>query len=38
MTNVVEMRLDEGAKLRGEPNTGGGQIITIEEQERHKHY
>jgi hypothetical protein len=38
MTNVVEMRLDEGAKPRGEPNTGGGQIITVEEQERHKHY
>jgi hypothetical protein len=38
MTNVVEMRLDEGAKLRGEPDTGGGHIITIEEQERHKHH
>jgi hypothetical protein len=38
MTNVIEMRLYEGVKLRGEPDTGGGHIITIEEQERHKHH
>jgi hypothetical protein len=35
MTNKVDIRLDEGAKLRAVTDTGEGHIIRVEEQEMH---
>ncbi|OCK73657.1 trichothecene efflux pump [Lepidopterella palustris CBS 459.81] len=37
MTKKVEIKLDEGAKIHGNTDTGEGHIIRLEEQELHRH-
>lgn len=38
MTNKVDIKLDEGAKIRAVTDTGEGHIILREEQEMHHHH